>query len=179
MDASLVKDLLSAPVPYYPEQALQKGWGGLGVFELQFRTDGTVKNAATVLTTEHPLLDEAACAALRRWRAKPGAQSSARLTMTFSSSRHPVTIDPSSEDALRNIPVHPRPTYPLAARLQRHVGGGLFVLRFHPDGRMKQIVALKSTGHAEIDQECIRTFMRWRCLPGVYVTAYLPISFTM
>ncbi len=179
MDASLVKDLLSAPVPYYPEQALQKGWGGLGVFELQFRADGTVKNAATVLTTEHQLLDETACAALRQWRAKPGAQNSARLTMTFSSGRHPVTIDPGSEEALRNIPVHPRPTYPHEARRKRQVGGGLFVLRFQPDGRMKQVVALKSTGHAEIDQECIRTFMRWRCLPGVYVTAYLPISFTM
>ena len=102
------------------------------MFELQFRADGTVKNAATVSTTEHQLLDETACAALRRWRAEPVAQNSARLTMTFSSGRHPVTIDPGSEEALRNIPVHPRPTYPLAARLQRHVGGGLFACAFNP-----------------------------------------------
>ena len=30
VDASLVKDLLSAPVPYYPEQALQKDGAGSG-----------------------------------------------------------------------------------------------------------------------------------------------------
>ena len=99
--------------------------------------------------------------------------------MTFSSRPHPVTIDPGSKEALRNIPVHPSPTYPVEARRLGHVGGGLFVLRFQPDGNMKQVAALKSTGHAELDQECIRTFMQWRCLPGVYVTAYLPISFTM
>ncbi len=179
MDASLVKDLMVAPVPNYPAPALEKGWGGLGVFELQFRSDGTVSNVVTVLTTDYPLLDETAWTALRQWRSKPKAQSNARLTMTFSSGRHPVTIDPSSSKLLKNVPVHPRPTYPLEARRLRHVGGGLFVMRFRPDGSVEQVVALKSTGRAELDQESIRTFLRWHCLPGFYVTAYIPISFSM
>ena len=179
VDASLVKDLVVAPVPNYPTEALKKGWGGLGVFEVQFRPDGTVSNALTLLTTEHPLLDETALADLRKWRCKPHAQRSARLTMTFSSHYRPVRLEPDSEEIVRNIPVHPAPTYPLEARRKRHVGRGLFVMRFRGDGSMKQVVALKSTGHEEIDQECIRTLMRWRCLPDVYITALVPITFSL
>jgi len=158
---------------------MDKGWGGLGVFELQFRGDGTVRKVVTVLTTDHRLLDETARAALSQWRTKPRAQIAARLTMHFSSDYDPVRIDPDDKQVLRNIPVHPRPNYPLEARINRWVGGGLFVMRFRPDGSVEQVVALKSTGHAELDQECIRTFLRWRCRPGVYHNAYIPISFSM
>ena len=99
--------------------------------------------------------------------------------MAFSSDYHPVTIDPEEDQALANMPVHPAPTYPFEARRQRWVGRGLFVMRFHPDGSVKQVVALKSTDHAVLDQECIRTFSRWHCLPGVYTCAYIPISFSL
>ena len=99
--------------------------------------------------------------------------------MTFSSQHHPVTIDPDGDKALKNIPVHPAPTYPLEARRKRWVGGGLFVMRFRPDGGMEKVVALKSTGHAVLDEEAVRTLLRWRCLPGVYTSAYVPIGFTM
>jgi TonB family protein len=179
VDASLVKGLVATPVPNYPLAAMKEKWGGLGVFELQFRPDGTVKNVVTVLTTEHQLLDDTALTALWQWRSAPHAQTSARLTMTFSSQHHPVTIDPDGDEALKNIPVHPVPIYPLEARRKRWVGGGLFVMRFRPDGGMEKVVALKSTGHAVLDEEAVRTLLRWRCLPDVYTTAYIPIVFTM
>ena len=179
VDASLVKGLVAAPVPNYPLKALEKGWSGLGVFELQFRADGTVKKVVTVLTTEHQLLDETARMALWQWRSKPHAQSTARLTMTFSSHYYPVTIKPEDKEALKNTPVHPNPTYPFEARQHGWTGTGLFVMRFRPDGSMKQVVVLKSTGKQVLDQECVRTFLRWRCLPGVYETAFIPVTFLM
>lgn len=178
-DASLVNGLVATPLPNYPLEAVKKDWGGLGVFELRFRSDGTVKDVVTVLTTEHQLLDDTARAALWQWRSTPHAQSSGRLTMTFSIHHDPVTINPPDDEALKNIPVHPTPTYPLEARRQRWVGRGLFVMRFRPDGGVKQVVALHSTDHALLDQECIRTFLRWRCLPGVYTSAYIPVSFSI
>ncbi len=132
-----------------------------------------------MLTTGQQLLDDTARIALWQWRSAPHVQTRARLTMTFSSRHHPVTIDPDGAGAIKNIPVHPAPTYPLEARQKRWVGGGLFVMRFRPDGGMEKVVALKSTGYAVLDEEAVRTLLRWRCLPDVYTTAYVPISFTL
>ncbi len=179
VDASLVKGLVAAPVPNYPREALEKKWGGLGVFELRFRPDGTVKEVVTALTTEHQLLDDTARRALWQWRSRPHAQSSARLTMRFSIHHHPVTINPLRKETLESIAVHPLPTYPLEARQNRWVGRGLFVMRFQADGTVGKVVALKSTDHAVLDQEAVRTLLRWRCLPGAFATAYIPIVFTM
>jgi hypothetical protein len=89
VDASLVSDLVAAPVPNYPMEAVEKKCGGLGVFELQFRPNGTVRNVVTVLTTEHQLLDDTARTSLWQWRSQPLAQTSARLTMSFSADYNP------------------------------------------------------------------------------------------
>ena len=178
-DASLIKGLTAAPVPKYPAEAATKGWGGLGVFELHFRPDGTVRDVVTVLTTEHQLLDDSARDSLLQWRCQPRALRSARMTMSFSVEHLPVTLSPLGKEVLKNMPDHPLPTYPFEARRQWRTGGGLFVMRFRADGSVEKVVALKSTGHALLDEETTRTLQRWRCLPGVYVTAYIPISFTI
>ena len=179
VDASLIDGLVAAPVPNYPAEAAKQEWTGLGVFELHFRADGTVKDVVTVLTTEHKLLDDTALASLWKWRCKPRAQSSARMTMRFSIHHGPVTLDPFGEEVQKNVPAHPLPTYPLEARRQGWTGRGLFVTRFRPDGRAEKVVALQSTGHPVLDQECVRTLQRWRCLPGAYTTVYIPVVFTM
>ncbi len=75
--------------------------------------------------------------------------------------------------------MHPSPTYPLETRRRRWFGTGLFVVRFRPDGSVENVVALKSTDHAVLDEEVVRTLRRWRCLPGVYVSAYIPVTFSM
>jgi TonB family protein len=80
---------------------------------------------------------------------------------------------------MANVPVHPHPTYPLEALRQLWTGRALFVMRFRPDGIVEHVVALHSTGHPVLDQECVRTLQRWRCLPGVYTTAYIPVVFTL
>lgn len=178
-DASLIKGLIKTPLPNYPAIAAKQGWGGLGVFELQFQPDGTVRNVVTLLSTGHPLLDETARASLQQWRCQPRAQWSGRLTISFSTKQHPIQLEPGGDEVRKNFPVHPSPTYPLEARRRRWFGNGLFVMRFRPDGSVAQVVALKSTDHAVLDEEVVRTLRRWRCLPGVYVSAYIPVTFSM
>ena len=177
VDASLVEGLVVAPVPNYPLEALKKNWGGFGVFELQFRPDGTVKDVLTVLTTEHQLLDQTARAALWQWRSKQAGYGSARLTINFSIHHDNVRVDP--EQVVKDIPVHPYPNYPEEARRNGWTGTGLFVMRFRADGSVQQVVALKSTDKGVLDEECVRTLLRWRCVPRSWKTAYVPITFSM
>jgi TonB family protein len=177
VDASFVKDFVVAPVPNYPMEALEKKWGGLGVFELRFRPDGTVKDVVTLMTTDHELLDQTARSALRQWRCKPGTSSSGRLTMLFSV-RHG-TINVAPDEALKEIPVHPYPTYPKEAVRRGWAGTGLFIMRFRPDGTVKQVVALKSTDNPVLDDACVRTLLRWRSVPGACRTAKVPVTFTL
>ena len=177
VDASLVKDLVSTPVPNYPLDALHKKWGGFGVFELRFRPDGTVRDVVTLLTTEHPSLDQTARDALRQWRSKPDGYRSARLTIHFSIHHDTVRVDP--KEALKEMLVHPHPTYPIEARRFGYTGTGLFVMRFREDGSVEQVVALQSVGKPVLDQECVRTLLRWRSVPGFCRTAYIPITFSL
>lgn len=179
VDASLIDGLVATPVPNYPAEAAKKKWTGFGVFELHFRPDGTVKDVVTILTTEHELLDETARASLWQWRCKPRAQWIARLTVSFLIHHNPVTLDPLGKEVLANVPVHPSPTYPLEARRKGWNGTGLFVMRFRSDGSVEKAVALRSTGHTVLDEECVRTLQRWRSRPDAYRTAYIPVTFTM
>ncbi|MBA3542958.1 MAG: energy transducer TonB [Chthoniobacterales bacterium] len=71
----------------------------------------------------------------------------------------------------------PLPSYPLEARRKRWAGAGFFVLRFAADGRAVKAVVLRSTGHAVIDDECLRQLSKWRCRPGVYSTIKVPANF--
>jgi TonB family protein len=179
VDASLIDGLVAAPVPNYPVEAVKKDWSGFGVFELRFRPDGTVKDVVTLLTTEHELLDDTARAALWQWRCQPRAQWNARLTISFSTHHRPVTLDPQGKEVKKNMTAHPMPTYPLEARRMGWGGTALLVMRFRADGSVEKVVALRSSGHPVLDDECVRTLQRWHCRPGVYATAYIPVTFTM
>jgi outer membrane biosynthesis protein TonB len=78
--------------------------------------------------------------------------------MDFSVHHDTVRVDP--ERVLKEIPVHPYPTYPIEARRQGWTGTGLYIMRFNPDGSMNEVVALKSAGKPVLDEECVRTLMQ-------------------
>ena len=180
-DASFVRGLVEAPVPNYPEQAVEKSWNGIGVFEIRFRHDGTVAKVFVNLSTGHKLLDDTARASLLTWRCKPGAEYIARMTMSFETDRGLVEVEPGDETEIgkrQNLTVANRPLYPYEARRQQWGGYGIFVIRFEPDGSAAKVVTLKSTGHIILDNECENTLLHWRCRPGVYDTVRVPINFT-
>jgi TonB family protein len=181
-DASYVQGLVEAPVPNYPEQAVQKAWSGIGVFEIRFRPDGTVANVIVELTTGYNLLDDTARASLLRWRCKPGPASDGRMTMSFTTGRGLVEVQPEDEPEAKkhgNLTQASRPLYPYEARRQQWGGHGVFVIRFERDGSASKVVTLKSTGHIILDSECKNTLLHWRCRPGVYDTVLVPINFTL
>lgn len=182
-EASFVEGLIAAPVPKYPEEAARKSWNGVGVFELRFRRDGTVADVSVELSTGHRLLDETTRESLLQWRCQPGAQDTARMAMTFTSGRGPITVSPPDEETVAkkksNLSSAPRPTYPYEARRLGEGGYGVFVIRFEGDGTASRVVTLHSTGSPRIDSQCLKDLLRWRCRPGVYTTILVPINFSV
>jgi TonB family protein len=66
------KGLVYSPTPEYPKEALKKHWGGLGIFEVQFRRDGLPSAVFVTLSTGHKELDESVTSTLRQWRSWKG-----------------------------------------------------------------------------------------------------------
>ncbi len=71
------------PPPRYPETARRRGQEGQVLLAVQVAGDGTVLDVAVDRSSGHPALDDAARAAVRRWRFQPaggpGRQQTARL----------------------------------------------------------------------------------------------------
>src|SRR6266550_420822 len=73
-----------APRPQYPYEARSKGITGSGVFMLNIDPKhGLVRSVTVVQSTGSPILDNAARAAFKQWRFKPGTGSKARVPQAF------------------------------------------------------------------------------------------------
>lgn len=79
----------SNPQPDYPPESRRRGEQGTVRLLLQVDAEGRVAGAAILGSSGHPLLDQAALAAVRRWRFEPATQagrpvfSTATLGITF------------------------------------------------------------------------------------------------
>jgi TonB family protein len=74
---------LYAPPPKYPFAARARHLTGSGVFSCNVRPDGTVASVDVLKSTGHESLDDAAIAAFRRWKFKPGQLHVIRIPMAF------------------------------------------------------------------------------------------------
>jgi TonB family protein len=177
-----MRGLTSTPVPSYPKEAVQHDWDGIGVFELHFKSDGTVDTVEVLLSTDHKALDEAAEAALAKWRCQPKALKAGKVTMTFQTDKSESIVAFENEADWKrqgNLTNAPTPYYPYEARRQHWTGSGVFILHFRDDGTVDKVIPIRSTGNPMLDAECRSTFSKWRCLPGAYTVIQLPITFTM
>jgi len=78
---------VSAPRPEYPYEARRSKIVGSGVCLMTVDTgSGAVTSAEMAKSTGSPILDNAATAAFRRWRFKPGTVSRVRTPITFTMS---------------------------------------------------------------------------------------------
>ena len=59
------------PPPPYPALARQRGWKGTVILRVEVLADGTAGTLEVVSSSGHEVLDEAAAAAVRRWRFEP------------------------------------------------------------------------------------------------------------
>jgi periplasmic protein TonB len=60
------------PPPAYPRLAERRGWTGTVVLLIDVAADGTVSDVRIESPSGHDILDEAAVAAVRTWRFRPG-----------------------------------------------------------------------------------------------------------
>jgi len=76
--------MLAVPKPIYPPAAIQSRVQGSGQFriEMDYKT-GKPSRVLIVTSTGSPLLDNAAVAAFRRWRAAPGTIRVINLPLFF------------------------------------------------------------------------------------------------
>jgi TonB family protein len=70
-------------------------------------------------------------------------------------------------DVQRSILYAPKPDYPLEARAHHLAGAEVFVMRVHVNsGRVIEVWAGRSTGHAILDQATVCALGRWRFKPN-------------
>lgn len=61
----------------------------------------------------------------------------------------------------------PKPKYPLLALMRHEEGAGVFVFRIDiKSGRVKQVIAARSTGHKDLDAAALKMFGEWKFQPG-------------
>ena len=86
------------------------------------------------------------------------------------------TITPNNA----NIPRHPTPKYPLAARREHLTGAGLFFLEIDTiSGAVTHVNVSKSTGHTILDEAAVSALRQWRFAPHSAVEVSVPITFSM
>ena len=72
------------------------------------------------------------------------------------------------------------PEYPLADRVQRHEGHGLFRLALDIEtGRVVKVTTLKSTGFVTLDRWAIAAFRQWRWRPTKWKEMDMGVNFTL
>jgi TonB family protein len=74
----------------------------------------------------------------------------------------------------------PRPEYPYSERV--HHNEGTAVVRMDIDlktGNTTSVTLIRSSGYPKLDDAAIRTLARWRCKPGKWKEAEVPVTFTM
>ena len=92
--------VVHAPLPEYPEGAVQRGTAGTGVYLLRVQIkSGAVTQVIVGQSAGHGPLDAAAIKALRRWRFKPGAVPYRKITS--------ITLSPpqTNQETLVKVPV--------------------------------------------------------------------------
>lgn len=89
-----------------------------------------------------------------------------------------VRVDMKEVDEI--LKYHRAPDYPAAARRAHVTGSGKFQLNFGPDGKVKDIAVLQSTGYIILDHACLWAFVHWQVRhPGEVTAVRVPITFSM
>lgn len=77
------------------------------------------------------------------------------------------------------FPVKALPIYPYEARRARATGSGIFRMYIQPDGRVRAVGVMKSTGNKELDLAAAGGLYRWKAFPGKRREVDMPVTFSM
>ncbi|MGI8819659.1 MAG: energy transducer TonB [Chthoniobacterales bacterium] len=71
------------------------------------------------------------------------------------------------------------PNYPYEARRARRTGSGIYRVYINPDGTVKTVGVVKSTGHPDLDLAAAAGLYHCLAKPGRRREVDMPVSFTM
>jgi TonB family protein len=191
-DRAIIAILVSAVRPEYPYEARIRGITGRGVAVLKIdRATGGVVSCEMVPSTGSEILDDAAVAAFREWRFKPGTIAGVRIPITFILPGHGGDVfrdyhakGKSVDEALARflgkgtIEEAPVPTYPRSVPWTNKQGKGVYEIHVRKDGIVSDVKILKRSGDDVFDRAVIYTLRRWRLRRGPLVLE-LPLAFRL
>ena len=181
--------VVSAPRPEYPHEARRQLISGAGVAIMEVDpATGNVTSVRMDPSTGHSLLDNATIDAFRRWRFKPGTVTRVRTPIRYTFGSPPtykmtVKAEPVDEvlagylgkgTVLRGS----FPKYPRSDTWVRKSGSGVYELHVQPDGTIRDVKILKTSGDKMFDHITVQTLRKWRLRRGPLIIE-LPLSFTM
>lgn len=77
------------------------------------------------------------------------------------------------------FPVKAYPIYPYNARRARASGSGIFRMYVEPDGRVRAVGVMKSTGNRDLDLAAAGGLYRWKAFPGKRREVDMPVTFSL
>lgn len=104
------------------------------------------------------------------------ALASEKTTAVWSDG-HTSTV--SDEELMRYATASPGPAYPEEAQKAKTAGSGLYELRINKGGTVTEVVVLKSSGSAVLDNAARSAFRKWRFKPAIFTRVRLPVSWSV
>jgi TonB family protein len=106
----------------------------------------------------------------------PVATASEKTTAVWSDGHTSILSD---EELVRNALASPGPSYPEEAQKTKITGSGLYELRINKAGATTEVVVVKSSGNAVLDQAARSALLKWRFKPGVFSRVRVPVSWSV
>jgi TonB family protein len=183
---------VSAPKPKFPEAALSRGSEGYVIIRAYIARDGAVTRATISRSSGDSTLDEAARAALLKWKMNPAAIKPDYLAKGYEQRidfrqeapvaaryRDRVAYFGSFEGA-KIWTYAPFPEYPAHERLVKAEGVTHVRVVIGSDGQVSSAEVVKSSGFPNLDQAALGAVRQWRArreYAGKH--GVLPVHFTL
>jgi TonB family protein len=165
---------LSAPRPKFPTTTLKNGSEGSVTLRIVLERDGSVKRTAIGKSSGDKNLDDVAAAAVMKWRMAPASIKPSDLTtgrtevFEFRQKLPEGAFDRNrfahfeTEHSGQVWMVAPFPPYPDSARRSGLTGTVVLRVQIGPDGRVKNVEKLQSSGVRDLDETAIAAVGFWR-----------------
>ena len=85
----------------------------------------------------------------------------------------------SDEELVRYALASPWPAYPEEAQKAKLTGSGLYGLRINKAGATTEVVIVKSSGGAVLDNAAKNAFKKWRFKPAIFTRVRVPVSWSV
>jgi len=106
----------------------------------------------------------------------PGVFAAEKTTAVWSDGH---TSAVSDEELMRYAVASPGAAYPEEAQKAKTSGSGLYELRVNKSGATTEVVIVKSSGSAVLDNAAKNAFKKWRFKPAIFTRVRIPVSWSV